>query len=345
MIKRVAILCRPDDKSPKILAKSFGKLCNEIGVESKIFFNGTGMLSRLFGLFEKTRFNNNFQFRARQKYFHLIRDFKLIRELRSYDLIILSECIPNAYWRGFYDIEKLKKLIKKPIALYEVYFLGNSVTHTQMLKQQNHFGIERFDWNFSISEITELRSFPNNLSRWSTIGLNLEDSNLKCENKDEIIALVDFEQDGFIESMKEQIEILEMFPKIKIINLKGSYSMEEIRTLYKSASLFFIQFPEAFGVSIAECLSTGCMVVIKEINWAMSWRLQNQFGIEYLPECFFAYENKNNLYEFLKNFTKNFDSTNTPKKTHDIFLKYYSNFYYGNPHQLKKSIDFLGNNL
>jgi hypothetical protein len=338
MRKRIAILTRSDDKSPKVLAISFQQMCSEIGVETKIFFQGTSMLSRLFFLTEKTMFARNWHFKIRHHLYYLLSDIILLIRLLKYDIILISECIPNAHWRGYYNIERLKKLTKKPVVLYEVYCLLNSMTHTKILKEGNHYGYERYDWNYSISRIAELRGIPDVDKKWTDIGLNIQWTGLTCNTKKEIIALVDFEQVGFESSLQEQIDVLESFPMIKIIRLKGSYKATEIRELYKKASLFFIQFPEAFGVSIAECLSTGCQIIVKDMNWAMSWRLQNDIGEEYLPDCFFVYQTKHNLYQYIKKFIDNHDADKTPKNINDIFLCCYPEFYYGNSGNLLASL-------
>ena len=343
MKKKIAILTRSDDRSPKVLAVSFQQMCLEIGVESKIFYQGTSVLSRLFFLTEKTMFSRNWHFKIRHHLFNLLPDIFLLIRLMRYDIILISECIPNSHWKGYYNIERLKKITKKPVVLYEVYCLLNSITHTKILKEGNHFGYDRYDWNYSISRIAELRGEPNVNNKWTDIGLNIQWTGLTCNSKKEIIALIDFEQEGFDNTLSEQVEVLSKFPMIKVIRLQGNYNASEIRELYKKASLFFIQFPEAFGVSIAECLSTGCQIMIKELHWAMSWRLQNDNGEEYLPDCFFVYQNKQILYHYLEKFIDTFDVDKTPLQINNLFLKNYPDFYFGNSKNLLESFTHIEN--
>lgn len=344
MIQSVAILTRAHNKSPKVLAQSFKSICEEINIKADIYYEGTAFLGRLFGLFEKRLFYKRFHFVIRQKIFYFISDQILLYKLRKYDLIVLSECIPNAYWRGYYNIEKIKKILKKPVALYEVYYLGNSITHTKLLKDAGHHGLERFDWNFSVSDIAEIRNEPTSSSRWSNIGLHIAQCGIKPIMKKDIIALIDFTQEGFDVCRREQLEVLKSFPQIKLVYLNGEYSMEEIREIYKNASLFFVQFPEAFGVSIAECLSAGCQIIVKDTNWAMSWRLQNQNKEEYLPECFYVYDNVVNLQNYLQEYISNYNPEVNPFKVYDTFIKYYSNFYYGQKDHLLNSFHQIDNN-
>ena len=162
-----------------MLAYSFQLSCKEIGVDADIYWEGLGILSRMFGIFQKTKYSRNFNFKIRLKIRHLLSDYFFINKLKSYDLIVISDCSPNVYWKGYYNIEKLKKKIKKPIALYEVYFLGNSISQTKKLKEGNDFGIERYDWNYSISPITEIRGIPSEKNKWSCIGLNFSSVEIK----------------------------------------------------------------------------------------------------------------------------------------------------------------------
>lgn len=324
-----------------MLAYSFQSSCKEIGVDADIFWEGLGILSRMFGVFQKTKYSRNLHFKIRLKIKHLLSDYLFLKKMKSYDLIVISDCSPNAYWKGYYNIERLRKKIKKPIALYEVYFLGNSISQSEILKKGNDFGIDRYDWNYSISPVAEIRGIPSENNKWSCIGLNLTSVEINKNPKKEIIAIVDFVQSGFEENRKMQIDLLKKFPEIKIISLEGDYSITEIRQLYKMASLFFVQFPESFGVSIAECLSVGCQIIIKEESWAMSWRLQDEFKKEFLPECFFIYENNDLLADYLSIYIQEHSHQNLSARVSNTFINSYPTFYYGDKSELKNSFTMI----
>src|ERR1035441_3440561 len=84
-----------------------------------------------------------------------VADRKLLRELKSYDAIVFSNCIPNALLRNYYDIETLRKLLPgKPIILYAVYYLGNAPSMEQRLKASGDYSADRFDWSLAVSEVT-----------------------------------------------------------------------------------------------------------------------------------------------------------------------------------------------
>ena len=109
---KIAILSRPGDCFPNIISKGLVEMFAKENVYAEIINDAIPMLMRLLPLSEEPKhWKNNLHFRIRNKikfYFH---DYKIINRLEKYDAIILSECLPNAYWRNYYDIESLKKKI------------------------------------------------------------------------------------------------------------------------------------------------------------------------------------------------------------------------------------------
>jgi hypothetical protein len=331
---KVAILTREDDKSPKVLAKSLKTMCEIIDVECDIIYD-ISMLIRMQPITEKRRFSIPFIKRLYStcKYFRKIKVF--IKELSAYDIIVISECTPNAFWRGYYAIEILRKHLKKPILLHEVYFLGNAPTQIKRLIEEKEPGIERYDWHFAVSEVTEIKSLP--IKNWSRIGLNLEHAGLKPTIKQRFLVLVDFEQPGYELYRKEQIQILKE-ASIPYISLEGSYTMDEIRDLYRQACVLLIQFPEAFGLPIAECLASGAYIMTPSSAWPMSWRLDENPQVHSegtLPDCFQVYDSSETFRSQLLNLKHMYDLKNTPERIFSTYIQHYPHYYYGNSHELK----------
>ncbi|ULQ56255.1 glycosyltransferase [Flavihumibacter rivuli] len=338
---RVAIITRDQNRSPKILAIGLQDMLKKIGIESKIFFESTGYLQRISSVFRRTRYPISFHYRLRRKLKHLTIDWQITKELRQFDIIVVSECTPNAFWKGYMDIEKLREKTGKPIALYEVYYLGNSETHTKGLKENGDYGIERYDWHFSVSDTTEVKSSPLNAIKWSVIGLNLDVFKIEVKRRSGFMTCFDFPQFGYEKIRSEQMEVVADLGINKVI-LEGEYEMEEIREVYSMSSVLFVQFPEAFGLPIAECLASGCKIYVPNIYWAMSWRLQDENGNWFLPEeCFTIYKDAQDLKSKLSYFYSSYDVDNTPKLIRDAFLKYYPDFYIGDAKSLEVGLSNL----
>lgn len=331
---KVAIISRPENKSPKVLAQSLKHAFEEINVECKIFY-GTGFLHRLTPLFGKGihyRPNLNFKIRQRLKYF--FQDRKIIKELKKYDAVILSECIPNAYWHNYYGIPKLKKLLNKPIGLYEVFFLDSSPRFLQEVSSENPDYKTFFDFEFAITTTSYVKTSTSGIK--FEVGLNLKSSGIEPTKKEELIALVDFHWEGCDEEREIQKQVLEEVG-IKTIELQGRYTVEEIRDIYKKSSLLFLQHFESFGLPIAECLGYGAKIVTPHTGWPMAFRQDaepKEYGTGQLPECFISYNNKEELISLLRKIQANFDKDASPKEYFNSFIRYYQHYYEGSKDEL-----------
>src|SRR6185312_979047 len=185
----------------------------------------------------------------------------------------------------------------------------------------------RYDFHLSVAEVTEIKK-PL-VSDWYPIGLISESWGLKPLPKKEIIAIVDFVQPGYEIIRETQIKALNK-AQIKYITLDRPYSFGEVRNIYQESAIFFIQFPEAFGVSILECLCCGCQVFTAQSGWPMSWRLNENpeiHGEGILPACFTIYQDEVQLVKELIAFKKNYDLKESPKKVFENFLAHYPHFY------------------
>ena len=330
----IAILTRPDYKSPRILADSLKQQLEREGAKVDLYFS-IDALTRLdsYNFFQS---KIKFHFWLRRKLLNYFNDSILLKKLKSYDAVIISECSPNGFWKELYKVEKLKQIIKKPVLFYEVYYLENAPTQVEFLKRKGDPLTERYDWHLSVTSVTEIRS--NKQGPWSCIGIDLSKSGLGPNTKKEFIALVDFMQPGFEKYHEKQIKVLQEL-NITTIVLNGSYSLEEIRAIYKKASVFFIQFPEAFGLPIAECLACGAQIITPNSGWPMSWRLDDTpevHGEGILPDMFYTYSSYEDLKQMLIRFKDSYDLEQTPQRIFKKFIEYYPHYYFGNSQEINK---------
>lgn len=332
---RVAIITRNENRSPKVLALNLHSQLQRAGIESEIIY-ATDYLKRL----RPFHFSRQGMRMLWEKGMHFLEDDKLLRRLKTFDVLILSECIPNAFWRNHYAIEELKRKTRRPVMLLEVYYLGNAPTQIEKLKASGHPLLERFDWHLSVSPVTEVR-LPE-ATPWSCIGLDLSATGLKPSAKRELIALVDFPHPGYERYRELQLNVLAELG-IKTICLEGAYTIEEIRACYQQASFYFMQSSEAFGLPIAESLSCGAVVFTGSSAWPMSWRLDEAptvHGEGKLGEgLFYVYESKDELKAQLQQLMQTYDLTRTPFDVFDRFVSKYPHYYYGRASALKKVLE------
>jgi len=134
---------------------------------------------------------------------------------------------------------------------------------------------------------------------------------------------------------------------IETIILEERYTISEIREIYKKACIFFIQSPEAFGLPIAKCFSTGAYVFKPNSACHMLWRLDknpiiHEPGI--LPEIFQVYNNINDLRYRLSNIQITYDLKKEPFRIFNIFQETYPFYYHGNLEELKQVINRIEQN-
>lgn len=323
---KIAILTKPDYSSPRILADSLKNQLIAHNVYAEIFYE-ISLLTRLVSFFDSKLSLHFWLNRKISKYFH---DKKMLKKLNKFDAIIICECTPNGFLRKLYNIEKLKSILKKPILFYEVYYLGNTPSQIKILKENNELLFDRYYIHLAVSGITEIKSSPS--PKWNAIGMCANKWNLIPTPKKELIAIVDFLQPGYENSRDLQIKALNIVG-IKYISLEKKYSFEDIRKVYQQGAIFFLQFPEAFGVSILECLCCGNQIFTESSAWPMSWRLNEDpeiFGQGILPDCFTTYKTEEKLIKELTTFKNNYDLIETPRRIFNTFLDNYPSFYYGN---------------
>jgi hypothetical protein len=337
---KIAILTRPGGCFPNIISLGLADMLHQLNIESEIFYE-IPFLMRLLPFSEKPmRWTNSFHYRLLNKIKNYRHDQRLLKRLSEFDCLIVSECLPNALWKNYLAVEELKKRTKKKIGSYSDGSINVAPRHKKMLLNESDYGDGRFDFNFFVSRTIEQKLLENNSNK-GVIGLNISNAKLKPGKKHEFIAIVDFAQKGYEFYREQQVAVLQKLG-IKTIILEGKYELEEIRNIYRKASVFFISFPETFGLPIAECLACGAFIFTPSSMWPMAWRLDDapaswEQGI--LPGCFNVYNDEDDLTTQLENLRSSYDLVQTPQFVFDTFINNYRSFYYGDVQALKKVLD------
>ncbi|WP_339923350.1 hypothetical protein [uncultured Cyclobacterium sp.] len=329
-MKKIAIVTKPNYSSPRILADCLQSSFSQLeGIQSEVFHK-IFVFKRLLKHAQVAKNYNFFSWKAYQM-LNYIQDQLFLRKLKGYDAVVIVETSPKCYLSYTYDFVKLKKKLKGiPMIYHGVYYLGNAPTMISYLGEGGHHLEDIFDWHLSVSEVTEIRSKPK--APWSQIGINLQSTGLVPTPKKELLAIIDFYREGYEEARNEQIKALKAVG-IPYLELSGNYTIDEIREVYKKATFYFLQFPESFGLPIAECLSCGVYVFTPDTSWAMAWRLNDDVQVHgpgELADCFVVYEGQEGLQEKLLHYKSNYDLQNSPKEVFKVFMDHYSDYYTGN---------------
>lgn len=337
---RIAVINRSGGCFPDIIANGLSAMLIDEGCDVEIFPNAIPMLMRLLPLYKRPlHWRNKLHFRIRNKIKYYLSDLKLIRNLKKYDAVIICECLPNAYWKHYLDIESLKLIIQKPVLCYTDNIAASPLHRLNLLAPYD-YNEDRYFLNLCLSNTVEIKTEH---PKCVEIGLYLSSSGLIPVEKKEFCALIDFEQPGYESYRAQQIRVLQKL-NIPFVVLEGSYTINEIRALYQKSALFFLAFPETFGLPIAECLSTGCKIFTPNSSWPMAWRLNAEprpWGMGELPECFQVYETDEELEIALIEFKLKYHAVNTPIEIHDIFMKHYAHYYHGNRNALQLALEMI----
>ncbi len=334
---RLALLANRERSFILPMAKGLERMLNFIGCEADIFYDGLSYLSlptTIMRSFKDLLLNRNNYFKT------------YVKNLESYDAVIVIQSIPTAFIRNF-RIEELRKILPgMPIVNYSNYYLPTRGAWNKWLKEGSkehgisagNFGIERYDWYLVTSVISE-HPMPRSAQPYSCIGVNLDDGTLYPEQK-EFIALVDFERKDFLNERCTQLEALED-TNTKYIILEGSYSIEDIRAIYRQCSIYFIAHRESFGIPIAELQACGAYIFTPYSYWCPSHWLKEDVhtdGPGKLTPNFIIYDNnKEKLKMMIEQIKHSYDSEVVLQK----FLTYQSHFYYGDLNELTKFIQML----
>ncbi|MBO9200148.1 MULTISPECIES: glycosyltransferase [Niastella] len=340
---KVAILSRSGPCFPNIISIGLSDMLNHLEIETKIFYDGIPLLMRLLPFKETPKhWYNNLQYRIRNKIKYYKQDQKLLQEIKQYDIVIVAECLPNALWKNFLAIEEFKKRVQKPVGSYFDGSVHIAPIHGRMLFDGEDYADDRYDFNLFVSSVIELKK-KSYTPKQKVIGVNFQQAGLKPTAKERFIAVIDFEQKGYEAYRQQQINILKKLG-IETIILEGRYPIEEIRSIYSKAAVFFMAFPETFGLPLAENLASGTYIFTPDSGWPMAWRLDDNpmpWGPGVLPDCFKVYSNEQDLEAQLLQMKEDYNGKKAPFDVFNTFIKHYSDFYYGSLKSLKAILDEL----
>lgn len=225
---------------------------------------------------------------------------QFLSRLEGVDAIVVVANVPISFSKSvFPNIEVLRhRLPNVPIVNYDLHYLPTLDSWARLLLrgektklasedlaifQKGAFGLERYDWYLMAAAGTEL-ALPPGPQPFSLIGLDLDDGTLFPEQNGEFRALVDFEQNrgDYPKYRAAQLEALQL-AGVEYTVLKGSYSREEIRKIYRRSSIYFLASAESFGLPICELQACGAKVFLPNVFWATSHWLGEDLHSERTP--------------------------------------------------------------
>lgn len=263
------------------------------------------------------------------------------KQLQACDCIIIVQHCPSAFYKDFKRVETLRKY-NKPIVNYDLNYLPNQGWYKK-IKERNpaNWGLERYDWYLPASIVTEFALPAGIPDIYSTIGFDIRKDDLYPE-QEEFIALIDFARPGYETARAIQIQALQE-TSTPYIELKGRYTTNDIRKIYRRSCLYFLSFRESFGLPILELQLCGCTIFTPFREWAPAHFLNKDIhkaGTGDLGSNFYVY---NNDLDTLKQQIRKLKSTYNAKRVIENFRNEYPFYYQGNKRTLADFLQKLHN--
>jgi hypothetical protein len=341
---RFAILANSRNSFPRVMAEGLERMFAQVGVASTVFYNGLDAIrDRSFPTKERT---------AGDRFLDAVSDWRLrtyVRTWRKYDALIIVGHNPVAFMRGFWNDDKLRAYLPNhPIILYDLVYLETRGEWKRWLHEGNpalgiptggHFGLERYDWYLCSSVVSE-HPTPRSEQPVSVIGLNLDDGSLRTGQQKDFVALLDFARDSHTNERQVQVQALQD-ANVKWIELRGSYSIAKIRSIYRECSAYFVAHRESFGLPICELQACGSAVFTPYADWCPSHWMKDDMSVPgegVFSNNFIVYNNDPAL---LTTKLRKFSSLYRPLQARETFLEKQPQLYYGDLSELKRFINLI----
>ena len=221
-------------------------MLDRLGVQHKLFLKGVDWLIHA----------HNTHLSRRNKLLGSYAKY-LLQQLDAFDAIIVAD-----HLRVFHDdvdFEPIRTL-KKPIAHYDVFFIGGS---SHWLSRLPNDAEEKFDLYFTVSGINDDLVTPK--KPVYTIGMDCL-PHYQLDEEKPYFALLDFPRSDYEDHRDLQKRILEKLG-IKYFELTGEFTFKDIEKIYSKAAAYFLSFPESFGFPIVQNQMYGAHVFSPSPTW------------------------------------------------------------------------------
>ncbi|HPH11857.1 MAG TPA: hypothetical protein PKW59_13455 [Thermotogota bacterium] len=294
---KFAIMANNTPSFIKPLAESLDKRIKSLGHTSKVFYNGLHYLESFSSLSRVYARNIvkkiiNIVYKRNYKIYPLD-IINTTNSLKDYDCMIVVVNLPGVlYKEGLGGIEYVRDRFNIPVVNYDLHYLFSFGynNYFDIKYGRNGYGLERFDW-YLMAQVSDKRFLLNCKNPYHIIGFDLKDGSLYPQSKKEFLALLDFPRKGFEKERIIQKAALKN-AKVQYRELKRPLNIGEIRQIYRESSVFFLSFPESFGLPICEVQLCGCYVGSPYPKWTPGHFLPGESSEDFrVGRNFIIYEN------------------------------------------------------
>ncbi|HBA83759.1 MAG TPA: hypothetical protein DCZ95_06660 [Verrucomicrobia bacterium] len=306
------------------MAEGLSRMLSGLGVEHRVFWSSLRLLGRPSARFKR-----------------LAKEWlsrPLLAQLKNYSAVVVVQHMRDAFRRSLAIDELRQALPNTPIVLYDLDYLPTVGLWGPWLGADENFeavhGIDRYDWYLCVSSIGRC-PMPDGFNPCTQIGVHLDDGSLYPNQNGRFLALIDFERTNHLKERRLQIEALQE-ARTEFLVLKGRYSMQDIRRIYRQCSVYFLAHMESFGLPICELQACGSHVFTPYVSWCDAHRLGRHDAP--LPANFVCYRNDK---DFLVEQLRRIKAAASPAVVVRRFQESHPHFFRGDPDSLRGFLDKL----
>ena len=343
---RAAILTNDLNSFYKPLAEGLSRMLLQLGVKAEVMYEGLDLLDYAYSpkpfTGDPLRFVSANVRRFRKKG----RQDAFLEHLKTFDLVVVVANNPFAFIKDrLSGIERLRSMQPElPIVQYNYSYLpvaGKGGLYQEYFGQGfgiKAFGMERYDHYLMVTASTP-QPLPAGKQPLSVIGMHFDDGSLYPE-QEEFVALLDFPREGKEAERAVVLNALER-TRTKFIELSGSYSIPEIRAIYRKSSAYFVAFLESFGFPICELQACGSLIFSPYESWLYSQSIKEDLarpGLGSFNENIRIYGNEPGKLEDALILAQ---STHNPQSVRETFLSSQGSLFRGGLPELEHFVRSL----
>jgi hypothetical protein len=247
----MAILADRRNYDVKTMAEGLERMLSRAGVQSTVVFDGLNDLGRL-------PIHWSEYITSAPTIFRFLR-------MRQFDAIVVVK-LPGGLASSLFHVETLRRLLPRtPLVLYSK---SNDATESgiwRIEEKAQELPMGRFDWYLAASVPRDSSSLRSS-HPVSVIGLDLNDGTPPPGSKPQFEALLDFERPEYVAQRAVQIQALED-AGIRYAVLQRTYSIERMKSIYRTTCVYFLANPHVFGLPICEVQACGGYVCTPDADW------------------------------------------------------------------------------
>lgn len=343
---KAAILTNNLNSFYRPMAEGLQRMFAKSGVQSDVFYDGLDLIDYKYSFNpyhgDPLRFvSSNLRRAIRRR-----KQKSFLHQIVGFDLIVVVSNFPYALMKETHcAIEVIRAMNPNiPIVSYSyVYLLGSGRGPTfqkYFVDGLGHltYGLERFD-HYLVVNLSTPQPLPDTEHPVHEIGVNFDDGTLFPEQQT-FQALLDFPRPGKELEREMQIAALEK-TNTKYIELNGTYTTDEIRSIYRKTSLYFVAFLESFGFPIIELQACGSRIFSPYRSWLYAHSIKEDLHISGFGRFsinFWIYNNDPNL---LESYIMQAKRDYNPLSVRNELLAEQPHFYKGNQQALEQFIQMV----